>query len=268
MSLTISDLQEAFLKEYEFEQGAFFSGHMQKDDCIFAWNDVIPDALWNHAAKLGSEGTDINHLVDEVIAFFKKKNRRPAVCITSFTRPANLADLLEQSGFKPEGTDAWMFYEKGVPSDSLPVGFSIKQVTSLEEMQVFVDLFDRAHTGAPDEPYGKLPPEYGESLLRFYQHSPTDGTVLHYLGCMNNEPVGYATLIYAGRFAGIYNVGTIPQYRRRGIASALTLRAVTDALIDGVQIVFLITEQGSYNERFYTKLGFTTKFVVRAYVLE
>jgi len=161
-----------------------------------------------------------------------------------------------------------MFYEKSAPQDSSPVGFSIKQVTTLEEMQVFVDLFDKAHTGAPDEPYGKLPREYGESLLLFFQHPPTDRTVLHYLGSMNNKPVGYATLIYAGRFAGIYNVGTIPQYRRKGIASALTLRAVTDALKDGVQIVFLITEQRSYNERFYTKLGFTTKFVVRAYVLE
>jgi len=262
------DLYLAFHREYEFQRGCFYTGFIDKDDGIFAWNDRLPfTPWWNHAAKLFDQSTGVTSFVEEAIQFFREKQRYPAINITSFSKPNTLSASIIRRGFKVENTDAWMFYEQDPPVVNFPLGFSISMVTTLSEMNIFVDLFDKAHSGADDEPYGKLPKEYGESLLDFFTAPPTDRSVIHYLGYFNGIPVGYATLIYSGRFAGIYNVGTIPEYRKRGVGTTLTLNAVTDALRNGAEIVYLVTEQGSYNEKLYSKMGFNARLHAKLHVL-
>ena len=55
---------------------------------------------------------------------------------------------------------------------------------------------------------------------------------------------------------------------KKGVGSALTINCVYDAFDKGVKFIFLQTEKGSYNEKYYNKLGFNTKFVGKGFVLE
>jgi predicted GNAT family acetyltransferase len=46
-------------------------------------------------------------------------------------------------------------------------------------------------------------------------------------------PVATAMRFSSHRIAGVFNVSTIPEYRRRGIGEAMTWRAAVDGLAEG-----------------------------------
>ncbi|MDX1665458.1 MAG: GNAT family N-acetyltransferase, partial [Candidatus Promineifilaceae bacterium] len=85
----------------------------------------------------------------------------------------------------------------------------------------------------------------------------------HYLALLNGEPVSWASVFYATGVAGIYAVGTVPQARRQGIGSAITIRALLDARERGYRIGVLQSSQMGYNV--YRQLGFETCFKIRTY---
>jgi GNAT superfamily N-acetyltransferase len=55
----------------------------------------------------------------------------------------------------------------------------------------------------------------------------------HYLAFMAGRPVGTAIRFSSHRIAGVFNVSTVPDYRRRGIGAALAWRAALDGLAEG-----------------------------------
>ena len=56
----------------------------------------------------------------------------------------------------------------------------------------------------------------------------------------------------------------IVQTHSQGHASSLTLHGVKQLLKQGAKEIFLQTEKDSYNEQFYTKLGFSTEWEATA----
>lgn len=162
-----------------------------------------------------------------------------------------------------------MFYEGKEPHVKMPENFSIKQVKSEEEIKLFAEIFHQAYGGAtPDEPYGALPKEYGECLISSFANPQRKSKAINYLGLLNGIAVGIATICFSKKFSCIYNIGTIPAHRGKGIGAFLTMNSIAESIKYGAEIVFLQTEQGSANERYYGKLGFSTKFIGEAFVLD
>lgn len=262
------DLEKAENEHCRFQEGCYFSGSEEVQGALLLWSK-IKDSYWNYATKININEEYLEELIKKIIDFYKTKNRQPAIYFTPFTKTRNLPELIGKFGFKPKYKDAWMFYESAEPKFEMPENFTIKPVETEEEMKIFVDIFRQSYGGvAPDEPYGALPKEYGECIFKSFSKSQKDKKIIHYLGILGDKPVGIATLIYSGEFGCIFNVGTIPNYRKKGIGKALTLNAVADSIKNGAKIVFLQTEQGSFNEKYYTKLGFSTKFIGEGFVLE
>ena len=267
--LTNKILEESENSHHKVQIGCYFSSSKKIQDALRLWNDKIKDSYWNYATKINVDEKSFQELIKEIIAFYKTKNRQPAIYFTPFTNPKNLPAIAKKFGFKSGYKDVWMFYERGKPKVVMPRNFAIKQVKTKEEMKTFVDIFNQAYSGAtPEEPYGALPKEYGECLLESFGKLQKDKKVIHYLGILDNKPVGVATLVYSGRFGCIYNVGTVPNQRKKGIGSALTLNAVTDSIRNKAEIIFLQTEQGSFDEKYYKWLGFSPKFIGEGFVLE
>lgn len=78
--------------------------------------------------------------------------------------------------------------------------------------------------------------------------------VTHYIGYLADAPVATAMLFCSHRIAGVFNVGTIPAARRRGIGAALTRRAVADGLAVGcVASALQASEMGL---SMYLRLGY------------
>lgn len=255
-------LEEAESNHYIFQQECYFTGSKKLQDMLLLFNNRIRDYYWNYATKLDIDKRSLREGIQRIVDFYKSIDRQPAIYITPFSRPKNLPEFIKTLGFQSKYRDAWMFYDNSSPKIKLPEGFTIRPVESKEEMKVFVEIFNQSYSGAtPEEPYGALPKEYGECLFDSFKNSGKDKNVVNCLGFFKGNPVGIATLIYSGKFGVIYNVGTVPQLRKKGIGAALTLNAVSTSIKNDAKIVFLQTEEGSYNEAYYKKLGFSTRFI-------
>lgn len=261
-------LEEAENLHYNFQIGCYFSDSKKIQGALLLWSEKIKDSYWNYATKINIDEKVLPKLVKQIIDFYKLKNRQPAIYFTPFTIPQDLPNLIKKFGFQPKYKDVWMFYEKAEPKVVMPQKFVIKPVETKEEMKIFVDIFNQSYSGAtPEEPYGALPKEYGECLFNSFTQQK-DKKIIHYFGLLDKKAIGIATLILSGNYGCIYNVGTIPSHRTKGIGSALTLNAVADSIKTDAKIVFLQTEQGSFNEKYFTNLGFSTKFIGEGFVLE
>lgn len=76
----------------------------------------------------------------------------------------------------------------------------------------------------------------------------------HYLAWLDDQPVATARLLRQAGIAGIYNVATIPEARRRGAGTTVTLTALQDACAFGYRIgVLLASKMGA---PMYHQLGF------------
>lgn len=264
-----TDMASAIEKaHYRNQQVMYFSGMRVIKGAVLLYSDIIDDFFWNYAAHVNTTQEKVDELIQEIIAFYRKKKRQPSVYLTSFSKPPNISKYLETHGFRVEFKDAWMIYEREIPPIKKPKALIIKEVKSNEEMEIFMKVFYEAYGGASEgEPYGELPPTYGEALCLSFRNPPKETSIIHYLGFINEEPVGIGTLISSEGFGGIYNVGTSLKCRRKGIGSAISLKAIEDSKKEGNNLTYLMTEEGSYVEEFYKKLGFSTKFIGRGYVL-
>ena len=73
---------------------------------------------------------------------------------------------------------------------------------------------------------------------------------------VDGRPVAAAQLNSDGRIAEVDDVATLPEFRRRGYASAVVLRAVEEALAAGHDLVFLVAEDEDWPKELYARLGF------------
>ncbi|MGZ3627733.1 MAG: GNAT family N-acetyltransferase, partial [Ktedonobacteraceae bacterium] len=76
----------------------------------------------------------------------------------------------------------------------------------------------------------------------------------HYIGWLHREPVTIASLLLHAGVAGIYGVATIPQSRRQGVATAMTLHALHEARKLGYRIAVLSPTEMS--DALYRRIGF------------
>lgn len=87
----------------------------------------------------------------------------------------------------------------------------------------------------------------------------------HFLAYIDNNPVGCASVIYEAGVAGIYNVGTLPDYRHRGIATSLMASCMLDAIEKGYQ--YSILHSSEKGKKVYTRLGYEDFFTFKRYLL-
>jgi ribosomal protein S18 acetylase RimI-like enzyme len=73
---------------------------------------------------------------------------------------------------------------------------------------------------------------------------------------VEGEIVSYTDLYLAGREAQIEDVGTLPEHRGRGYASAVTLAAIAAARQAGANFVFLVADAEDWPKELYRRLGF------------
>ncbi len=76
----------------------------------------------------------------------------------------------------------------------------------------------------------------------------------YYTGHMDGRPVATAMRFTSHRIAGVFNVSTIPEYRRRGIGEAITARAALDGRAQGCLASYLIASEMGRST--YERIGY------------
>jgi GNAT superfamily N-acetyltransferase len=88
--------------------------------------------------------------------------------------------------------------------------------------------------------------------------------VRHYLGWLDNIPVSTASIVLSGDVAGVWNVGTLADYRHRGVAAALMRHILADARALGCNKSMLLASDDG--RPLYERLGYKTLSNVRVFV--
>jgi ribosomal protein S18 acetylase RimI-like enzyme len=177
--------------------------------------------------------------------------------ISPSTQPANLSSHLESNG--------WILEEApGMAVDLLtlnegllwPLDLTIVRVNEAEQLKAWLRVMI-VGSDIPDDGLAFL------LDLATRQTQLADPAVHYYLGLLDGQPVATSLLYLGAGVAGIYSVTTLPEVRRRGIASRLTLAPLLEARAQGYHIGILQSSAMGLN--LYRRLGFRAYCTFKAY---
>lgn len=223
-----------------------------------------PDALWFltglpfHLAN-GIVRTSLHtDMIEKRIKEFTAHRVPMAWLIGPSTQPADLGIRLEQHGWMLEeapgmAVDLHILDERHL---SYPSRLTITRVSDEQQLKTWLRVMT----------IGSEIPEEGLTLLlgMVTRHGFTEDTAIHYyLGILADQPIAASLLFLGGGVAGIYNVATLPEARRQGIGTALTVVPLLDARAQGYRIGILQSTPMGLN--LYRRLGFQEYFTFQAY---
>jgi ribosomal protein S18 acetylase RimI-like enzyme len=103
-------------------------------------------------------------------------------------------------------------------------------------------------------PWGK--PEVVEQLFQAKALIGQRLTARFFGVLVDDEVVSYADLYVDGADAQVEDVGTLPEHRGKGYATAVILGAIGQARASGADFVFLVADAEDWPKELYRKLGF------------
>lgn len=84
-----------------------------------------------------------------------------------------------------------------------------------------------------------------------------------YVGYHHDRPVAASALAVSHRVAGVYNVGTVREYRNQGIGEAMTWHAIRQGALANCRIASL--QSSRMGEPIYRRMGFRTVTTYRTF---
>jgi len=86
-----------------------------------------------------------------------------------------------------------------------------------------------------------------------------------YVGLLGGARAGYASLLSLGGVGYLDNVVTMPEFRRRGVATATVTAAARASLASGDRTVFLLAERDGEPQHLYERLGFQARTPIESF---
>ncbi len=216
-------------------------------------HDRVKIPSFHRVVQVNVDEARVDGLIDDALHLFRDKNFDCAFTLSSLDRPADLGERLKQRCFEEGVLASAMIYD---PTATPPSAQTIAEVdvSPDSEYDLWAEVMRRG--------FGD-PQTMGE-VGRFVLVVPE---VRRYLARVDGAPAG-VTLVYSQFSMGyLDHVATLPEYRRKGVASALITRAVAGSQALGNRWTTLETTTGSNAERVYQRRGFRTAYHRRHYIM-
>ncbi|GLV60432.1 GNAT family acetyltransferase [Dictyobacter sp. S3.2.2.5] len=199
----------------------------------------------------------LSQSVEHVRDYFAQRNRGFQWFLAPSEHYQGYADALLAHGLEHDEEEPGMAIElQDLNEDVPPVpGLSILPVQSLAQLELWVRVWlfplheavIRQVIGA----YARVP---------FGPDSPNQ----FYLGLIDGKPVATVCNFYDGCVAAIHYVVTLPEHRRQGIGTAMTLLAAREARARGYRVAVLTASPSGHPV--YRRLGFREYGAFNTYV--
>lgn len=183
--------------------------------------------------------------------------------VTPTATPSDLATHLQAHGFAYRTTTSCMVLEVSqIDTQALyklpPDGLAITEVTDRAAMLVKREIEQRGFD---------IPARVAQAYydVHMYNGFGRGSAWHHYIATLNDKPVAISSLLLHAGLAGIYGITTVPEARRQGVATAITLHTVREAERLGYRLVVLSPTRMS--QAIYRRLGFQERAQIVHYTL-
>ena len=191
---------------------------------------------------------DADRRIEEELEAFAARRLPFVWWVLPGDEPADLAERLEAAGLSLLGRWPAMAIDlETLPAPPAVEHLEIRPVRDRHGFKQHLDVVQRAM---------ELPAPFLEAMRRLAAQAGfgPDAPIQSYVGALGGRPVSASALILAGGAAGTYNVGTLDEFRGRGIGAALTVEPLHDARVRGYRIGTLQSSPMGYSV--YERLGF------------
>ena len=216
----------------------------------------VPIPQFNHVADIDVKEDESENLLNRVTKYFASKGSSQVwFRISPLTRPSSFSSFLRNHGFEKKEEESAMVFEGKQVEDKLNPEVKVKKISESE-----IDVYNKLLLTIFE-----MPIEWKKGVDRFILEGIRKGAKC-YLAYVDGKPVGISGLFSVRKTGGIFNVGTLEEYRRRGIGTTLTAYAVRDSIKEGNTLHILHTGKGGNAERLYRKIGFETDHTITWFV--
>lgn len=159
------------------------------------------------------------------------------------------AQNLENHGFQFGGilTGIAIDIAKGIPTVKTGSQVQVKIISSEEDLRAFATLAVNA--------FGMNPKALGQ-FQAINTAAMNHQEQIHFLALLDGIPIGTATLSTCEDSAGIWNLATLPEYRKHGVGTALVSAALLEAKKLQYDYVMAILMPKGMAWGLFTKMGF------------
>jgi RimJ/RimL family protein N-acetyltransferase len=213
----------------------------------------LPFSFYNSVLRAQLELDNVDAAIEAAIARCRSRNVSMLWHIGPATRPANLGEYLQAHGFTGSArSTSGMAMDLTALNEGLPAppGLTIEQIGDIETVRQWYQVMTVVFGWPSFVVDARV--DFCTSI-GLGARSP----VRYYIGRLEGEPVATSALLLGAGVAGIYGVTTVPEARRQGIGTAMTLAPLREARALGYRVGVVHT--GVRNERalsVYHKIGF------------
>jgi GNAT superfamily N-acetyltransferase len=224
-----------------------------------------PDSPFNKLAGVGFAGAIQESVLQEVEDFFRDQGASLQIEVSSLADPATFATLGER-GYRLVGFENVLGQRlpATLPRAILPQRSDPDidvTPTAPDELELWLATVTTAFAAADTQGVASHESFEREALETAIRDFARAGGICQYTarmpgGADRNAPVGGASLRIDEGIAQLCGAATLPEYRRRGVQSALLARRLADALAAGCDVAVVTTQPGSKSHENVQKLGF------------
>lgn len=210
------------------------------------------DTLLNGVFKSHFPRQQVEKIVISYLEFFQSKALPFTWLVTPSSRPTGLEKVLERNGLVCEDHSSGMaldLKEWNAQAHSCPVsGLVIRQVHTPADRHLW---FRSLQAGFNDSGV------FVDALRQLYDYLDIHetGRNFHFLGEIDGQAAATCTLSIADGVGSIFDVSTLPEFRKRGIGSAMTSHALAFAQQMGEHLAVL--EASAMGNSVYQAVGFS-----------
>ncbi len=238
-------------------KGFLVSDIINLNNCKFIYSNTIEDSFWNFITGINANTKEeFEKLWQKNRKYMLEKNRIPTLYITPSSNLINNYKKVLPDYMKVESHEVWMALDDFSNIEDINDSKLNIKIDSNPSLEVFADIFMKSYSSISEEdPYGEMPEYYRKTIIKS-KNNLTDYKRVFYVAYYNKIPIATALTIEKDKIALIGFVGTIPEYRKKGICKQLMKRVLIDLKNKDIKIAYLQTEEGYIPEKLYNNIGF------------